>query len=75
LVSAGPSENIAVFRAKEAYEKTPGVFRSQLGWQIGSTRHTFGEEKTAEQVIFPTVSVIFERGTGFLWPNSMTPMI
>jgi hypothetical protein len=43
--------------------------------QIGPSGYANGEEKNAEQVIFPTISVIFERGTAFLWPNSMTPMI
>jgi hypothetical protein len=42
--------------------------------QIGPPGYLSGKEKTAEQVIFPTIRVIFERSTAFLWPNSMTQM-
>ncbi len=75
LVSARPSEHMSVFRAKQAYQKTLGGFQVATGWQNGSPGHAFGEEKAAEQVIFPTISVIFDRGTVSLWPNSMTQMI
>ncbi len=69
-----PKENLAVFLGREASEKNSGRFKVSIEGQNGPSHWTIGEEKAAEQVIFPTIHVIFERRTGFLWPDSMTQM-
>jgi hypothetical protein len=75
LFSAEASENQGVFRERRASKKRPEGFQVSTKGQIAPLGKAHGEEKTAEEVIFPTISVIFDRGTAFLWPNSMTQMI
>jgi hypothetical protein len=72
---AGPPENEGVYRQREPSKKTPKGFQVSMEGQIGPPDCISGEEKTAEQVIFSTIRVIFERSPGFLWPDSMIQMI
>jgi hypothetical protein len=72
---AGSPEKGGVFRQRGPSKKTPKGFQVSMEGQISPPGKINCEEKAAEQVIFPTIRVIFERSPGFLWPDSMIQMI